>query len=274
MSQVCVYGINGSCWALTIELPCFVDHVKKVLEQTSGLPSREQRLLAGIVEASDGDTLPELLARTGSSFLTLVKRNPEQAAVFEQIKLAEYPQDIFRLAPPCVRESREVAMYVVARHGYSLKHVAADLRADRELVTTAVTQSGAALEFASDALRANHDIVATAVNQNGIALKYASAEMQADKEIVQVAVGRRSDALAFATKALRSDPQVVLVAAMRDWRALKHASPELLADQEFLLPIVNKYAQALSFANIAVKPDLENRLRFGPKTSVGAPLSA
>mmetsp|Transcript_41597 Transcript_41597/g.75414 ORF Transcript_41597/g.75414 Transcript_41597/m.75414 type:complete len:233 (-) Transcript_41597:57-755(-) len=128
---------------------------------------------------------------------------------------------------------RAQALAQVSRHGYSLRNVAEDLKADHEIVLAAVKESGSALQFASEACQGDREIVLSAVRKCGPALQYAADCCKADRELVLVAVEREGWALQFAAEVCQADPEVVLAALQQFPFALSFCSEELLLDSSF-----------------------------------------
>lgn len=174
-----VYSLSGRSWKVDGQQGWSVLDVMKALEDTSGVPRRDQRLILGDQELKESD----LLSADEEVHLSLLVRNPEIGAWLQKLKTSEFPQDLFRSAPEHIRDNQEIALAVVSRHGFSLKFASHKLRDDRQVVLAAVQQTGAALAYASETLKAEKDLVLLAVRRHGAALEHASQDLQSDREV-------------------------------------------------------------------------------------------
>ncbi|CAJ1362185.1 unnamed protein product [Effrenium voratum] len=252
--KIFIHGLGGNCWVLDGQQGWCGADAKKVLEEMSGVPRRDQRLIMGTQELKETDSLG-VLSDGPEMQLTLLVRNPEFAEWLERISNSEFPQDVFRCAPEHVCDDREIVLAVVSKHGFSLKFASEDMQANRDVVLTAVRQTGAALAYAAVALRADKELVLAAVIRHGAALEHASEELQRDREVVLAAVSNQARALRFASKDLRADPEVVSVAAHKDASALAFAASEVLDNKEVLEPVVKRFPSALRYAGAELRGD-------------------
>lgn len=224
----------------------------KALEDTSGVPRRDQRLILGDQELKETD----LLSADEEVHLSLLVRNPEIGAWLQKIKTSEFPQDLFRSAPEHIRDNQEIALAVVSRHGFSLKFASHKLRDDRQVVLAAVQQTGAALAYASETLKAEKDLVLLAVRRHGAALEHASQDLQSDREVVLAAVSNQARALRFAAEELRADAEVVAVAALKDAAALAFVTcAKVLCNRRVMEPVVMRHPAALQYAGEELRSD-------------------
>jgi len=248
-----VYSLSGKSWEADGQQGWSVLDVMKALEDTSGVPRRDQRLILGDQELKETD----LLSTLGEEVhLSLLVRNPEIGDWLQKIKAAEFPQDLFRSAPEHIRDNQEIALAVVSRHGFSLKFASHNLRDDRQVVLAAVQQTGAALAYASESLKAEKDLVLLAVKCHGAALEHASQDLQSDREVVLAAVSNQARALRFAAEELRADAEVVAVAALKDAAALAFVTcAKVLCNRRVMEPVVKRNPAALQYAGEELRWD-------------------
>lgn len=247
-----VYSLSGRSWKVDGQQGWSVLDVMKALEDTSGVPRRDQRLILGDQELKETD----LLSADEEVHLSLLVRNPEIGAWLQKIKTSEFPQDLFRSAPEHIRDNQEIALAVVSRHGFSLKFASHKLRDDRQVVLAAVQQTGAALAYASETLKAEKDLVLLAVRRHGAALEHASQDLQSDLEVVLAAVSNQARALRFAAEELRADAEVVAVAALKDAAALAFVTcAKVLCNRRVMEPVVMRHPAALQYAGEELRSD-------------------
>lgn len=251
--KVTVYGLSGDSWVVDGQQGWCMGDVMNALEEITGVPRRNHRLLSGTQELKETDDLsaqPE-----ASLFLSLLVRNPEFAEWRERLQSSDFPQDLFRNAPEHIRDDREIAMTVLKRHGYSLKFASPDLQDCEEVVLCAVEQAGSALEHASGSLKANKAVVLAAVRQYGSSLQHACQELQNDREVVMAAVSNQARALRHASKALQADPDIVLAAAARDAAVLAFAAAEVRNDKYVMGQVTEHQPHGLRYAGEDLRSD-------------------
>ncbi|CAE7257534.1 unnamed protein product [Symbiodinium natans] len=225
-AKVTAHSLSGDSWVVDGQQGWCVGDAMKVLEEMTGVPQRDQRLLSGTQELKETDALSAVAEAYPSLILTLLVRNPEFAEWRERLRASDFPQDLFRKAPEHIRDDREIVMAVLERHGFSLKFASSDLQDCQEVVLCAVRQTGAALAYASRDLKANKGVVLAAVQQHGSSLEHACQELQNDREVVLAAVSNQGRALRYASKELQADPDIALAAVKKDAASLAFAAAE------------------------------------------------
>lgn len=262
-----VYSLSGKSWEVDGQQGWSVLDVMKALEDTSGVPRRDQRLILGDQELKETDLLS-----AEEVHLSLLVRNPEIGAWLEKIKTSEFPQDLFRSAPEHIRDNQEITLAVVSRHGFSLKFASHKLRDDRQVVLAAVQQTGAALAYASESLKAEKDLVLLAVKCHGAALEHASQDLQSDREVVLTAVSNQARAIRFAAEELRADAEVVAAAALKDAAALAFVTcAKVLRNRRVMEPVVLRHPAALQYAGEELQSALQALLKEDPSALKYAP---
>ncbi|CAE8591157.1 unnamed protein product, partial [Polarella glacialis] len=185
-------GNNGICLDFDAELSWTVRDIKARVQQITGTPASQQRLL--VPESSsmfqhhafaldDFECLSSSVPPGVTSVqLCLALRSAEQADWLHRVKLEPM----------------------------ALEYASESVRADREVLREAVKKCGSALRFASPALAADRVLVLEAVAQNGGALMYATAALRDDRGFVLEAIKLGPGALLVAPEALRSDRSFVV----------------------------------------------------------------
>lgn len=291
--EVLVASNGGPLCRLRADGAWTIAETKVELTLKTGVPKREQRLIAGGRELPDDETLA-FVREVGSNRLelTLLRRTPEQAAWLQ--RLARDGQALLG-APDAVRADREAVLVAVRGHGDALRCAASELQADREVVLAAVHQNGRALSWAADELRADREVVLEAVRRHPWALTNAADSVRTDKQIVTaalkqeaglypyvepslradtgvalIAVQRAGEVLEHAPIAIRADHEVVLAAVRQNGAALAHAAPQLRADREIVQAAVECSPHALAFAHITLQKDEALiRMSEGPPRGAG-----
>jgi hypothetical protein len=205
MVEFHVVGLSGLVCTLSADQVLSVGEAKAAIEEFTGIPHWEQRLLVGAVELEG-----ELLGRVcDGTDITMIRRPPGQAAY---LRTAARDGWQLRNMPSAMRADREVVLAAVQSLGTALQYAAKELRSDREVVVTAVRSQGSALYWAAREFRSDRDVVLAAVRSQGEALQYAAAEYKADRDVVLAAVSSRGFALGYAAAELRRDRQITLTA--------------------------------------------------------------
>jgi hypothetical protein len=122
------------------------------------------------------------------------------------LKAVSSNQDALQYASEGLRRSKDFVLPVVAQHGYSLRLLDWDLRADPDVVLAAVTDKGRSFQYADDTLKRDKAFVLQVVAVDGRALEYASSELRGDAEVVEVAVAQNPKAAKFA-RAAEPEPE-------------------------------------------------------------------
>eukprot|EP00413_Alexandrium_margalefii_P049239 CAMPEP_0204609338 /NCGR_PEP_ID=MMETSP0661-20131031/60854_1 /ASSEMBLY_ACC=CAM_ASM_000606 /TAXON_ID=109239 /ORGANISM="Alexandrium margalefi, Strain AMGDE01CS-322" /LENGTH=281 /DNA_ID=CAMNT_0051620991 /DNA_START=85 /DNA_END=930 /DNA_ORIENTATION=+ len=273
-----VVGVSGALCAFECPSHMDVARLMQLVEDGTGTPVDDQRLLVGTRELRELDEIMDDLPKDAST-LTLVRRPPEHAAWIRQMRevAGRSPSAMRALAMPAEAWGVfDVALAAVSVNGSAFRWVADELRAhpqvllaalthlpkgfeigevfdhasddllaDRDVVLAAVSQCGYALEYASDDLRADRDVVLAAVTQNGLALEHASDDLRADRDVVLAAVAQHGLALHYASGDLRGDRDVVLAAVAKHGCALRAASDNLRADRDVVLAAIAQDGDAL-----------------------------
>lgn len=208
--QVHMHGSGGTyltvCHVM-VEPGWGIKEVKAAVEEQTGIPPKEQRLL---------------LQDSG-----IEMRGPE---VVQDLSLPAGAPLHLRLV---LRPKEHVKwMASVEERGSTLSAASPAVKKDPEVALAAVKQNGRCLHYLPTSLRKNREVVLAAVKQDGYALRYAAPHLQADREVVLEAVQQSGLALHFATDSLRGDRKVVLAAAKADGLSLQFALPELRSDAE------------------------------------------
>lgn len=231
MIELRVGGLGRPTCVVLASREWSVGEVKTRIEETVGVPKKEQFLLVGTMELRDCEVIGQVIRGDAKAMdVMLVRRWPEQAEW-----LAKVEEDCYWLsrAPPELRADRDVVLAAVRQDGFLLRYAAEELRRDRGFVLAAVRLDGRALGATSPELRADRDIAIAACRCNGQALDFVAPQLQADREVVLAAVRHSGTALRFAPLAVRADRTVVLTAVRQDRSALSFAAPALRADREF-----------------------------------------
>lgn len=202
-------GAHLTVCHVMVEPEWSIKEVKAAVEEQSGIPCREQRLLledsSSSTELRGSEVLQDLCPSAGTPVdLRLVLR-PQ-----EHLKWQAW----------------------VEERGSALSAASPSVKRDPAVALAAVEQNGRCLRYLPTSLRKNREVVLAAVKQDGYALRYAAPHLQADREVVLEAVQRSGLALHFATDSLRGDRNVVLAAAKKDHVSLQFALPELRTDAE------------------------------------------
>lgn len=226
MVEFHVVGLCGHVCTLSADQVWSVEEAKAAIEEFTGIPHWEQRLLVGPVEV-EGELLGQVCDGTD---ITMIRRPPGQAA---HLRIASRDGWQLRNMPSAIRADREVVLAAVRSLGTALQYAAKELRSDREVVVTAVRSQGSALYWAAREFRSDREVVLEAVHSQGEALQYAAAEYKADRDVVLAAVSSRGFALGYAAAELRRDQQVAL-AAVRSGLPLERVEETLRGDPEII----------------------------------------
>uniref|UniRef100_A0A7S1Q1F3 Ubiquitin-like domain-containing protein n=1 Tax=Alexandrium catenella TaxID=2925 RepID=A0A7S1Q1F3_ALECA len=142
------------------ELDWTVDALKSAVEEATGVPVCEQRLVAGIRDLFDAQVEIKSVLGKGVTSLTLIRRDPAHA------KWLEFVEDGWKnqlcRAPQEVKADREIVLAAVREDGDAFRFAAPELQADQEIVVQAVQLSRCALQHASLELRRNPGLRALA----------------------------------------------------------------------------------------------------------------
>mmetsp|Transcript_45960 Transcript_45960/g.103277 ORF Transcript_45960/g.103277 Transcript_45960/m.103277 type:complete len:354 (-) Transcript_45960:75-1136(-) len=233
--EVRVSNLQGTFCTLAADLSWRVCELKVRIQEDTGIPASQQRLLAGAVELQEVESLGTLRGGKDGEVLelTLLRRSEEQVQWLYDVQLdPETLQD----APAHIAESSEVVLAAVRQSGRAIEFAPEAMRHDRQVVLAAVSQDGRSLEHAAEDLRADRSIVRAAVRQNGHALEHACVGLRSDPEVVMEAVKRSTHALQYASESIRGDRDLVLTAIRADARALEYATPELQEKFSRFLP--------------------------------------
>lgn len=240
-----INGLSGELCTITKAADCTVAEVKAIIEVSTGIPKREQRLCASdheladraslwsVVDAMDckealmQDECSASLSQTHSADmlnLTLVRRSPEQAAWLEQVTLdGRRLQD----APVHIREDREVVLAACKQRGWTLRYAVDELKADRDIVWNAIQISGHALGDATPELRSDPELVLMAVQRHAEAFRFAADHLRNDRNFVLLAVRHGGQALEYAPPFLKADREIAHAAVSNDSRAIVHVAEHL-----------------------------------------------
>jgi len=231
MIELRVGGLGRPTCVILASREWNVGEVKDRIEETVGVPKKEQFLLVGTMELRDVDVIGQVIRSDAKSMdVMLVRRWPEQAEWLSKVE-----EDCYWLsrAPAELRADRDVVLAAVRQDGFLLRYAAEELRRDRGFVLAAVRLDGRALGATTPELRADREIAIAACRCNGQALDFVAPQLQADREVVLAAVRHSGTALRYAPLGVRADRTVVLTAVRQDRSALSFAAPALRADREF-----------------------------------------
>lgn len=247
--MVSVIGLSGEVCRVQIG-PCWtVRDLKVAVEQGSGVPRRQQRLLLGTAELHDGEALAWCLGGVALGFpvvVTLLRRTPEQA---EWLGKVEGDWRSLREAPAYVQSDAEVVLRAVQVGGLALQFAAPGLRADREVVLAAVQQDGAALQHAAPVLRADRGLALAAVAHSAAAFQHAAEGLRHDRGFILEAVkaDASGEVLKYISQEMRVDRELILAAVRISWRCLAHIPELFLADRDVVNAAALQNLQALRY---------------------------
>lgn len=289
--QVVVHGITGQQLfsARVTDAPSLTFlRLKDWVAQASGIPAREQRLLAGTVEPLDGTLVLDYIrdgVQDEALFLTMVRRHPEQARWLEAIRadgrmLREAPRDIradqevaiaaalgcgdaFRYAAASVRGNRGIVLAALRAGAIGvLRHTSAELRRDVEVALAAVRTDPEAYLAVAPQLREHRDVALAAVRCSWSAyLHLPTEELRGDRELVEAAISANGIALRHLPAHLCEERDLVLRAVRQCGRALAFASPALREDREVALAAAMQDVDAWEFAAESLRSDRALMLR-------------
>jgi hypothetical protein len=250
-----VVSLGGLICTISIDCKSTVSDVKAEVEKRTQIPVREQRFFVRGNELSENDVVNVCLK--GSSSLTMVRRDPEQAAWLEGISNMDVLRWNLSQAPADIRDDREVVLAAVCSVGSQLSYASQALRDDRELALIAVI-GGWRLSEVSEYIRDDRDIVLAAITVNHMAsqFSYASQRLRDDRDLALLAV-QGGWSLSEASYLIRNDREVVLVALRSGVGSqMIHASTRLRGDRQLALIAATK-GWDLSGASDEVKDDKE-----------------
>eukprot|EP00927_Polykrikos_kofoidii_P039272 TRINITY_DN33694_c0_g1_i1.p1 TRINITY_DN33694_c0_g1~~TRINITY_DN33694_c0_g1_i1.p1 ORF type:complete len:529 (-),score=98.21 TRINITY_DN33694_c0_g1_i1:126-1712(-) len=247
-NQLCV--VAGSClWNIY--------GLKLAIEEATGIPRREQRLLQSNRILLDRESLSKVL-NSKERVVQLVRLSAAKASALDHIssgkpfrELEETcrsdrevalaaarrgGEDVLGFAAEELRRDRELVLLAVQSFGISLKDASIDLRHDPEVVLTAVRSDGRALSHAADRLRRDREFVGAALRVNGYALGSVAEELQQDFGLAMIAIQSTGGlALGYASAELRGRRDLVLAAVELNGTALRFATKELRRDRAVVL---------------------------------------
>jgi len=270
--------LDGTVLEVAAEHHWRVADLKAELGEVTGLPSRELRLIGGLVELKDDAELLDALAGAAPPPAPL-RRPPEQAYWLEEVrsdgrKLKDAPPHIkadqevvlaavkgnwsaFRSASEELRADPEVVLSAIQENGNVFRYASPALQADLPFILAAIRRNACSFNCASEALRGDRQLVLAAVKENADVLRFVSAGFRGDRDLIVAAVERCGGALQHAMGGLRADREVVSLAVRQDGMALRFASPELKADRDLVLLAVRGSGMALQYASDEVRCDRE-----------------
>jgi len=248
-----ISGLGGSICTLVAQPDWRVRNVKAAVEATTKVSVGLQRLLTGVTELQDTESLPKS-EHGGPLELTLIRRLPEQAEWLEAVQTC---WAAYLTAPGEMRADYEVTFAAVQQQGTLLRYASESLRGQRQVVVAAVTNEGEALRHASEALRGDRGVILKAVASDGRALQYAATWASGDVEIASAAVKQNGLALELVAEALRADGDLVLAAVRGNGLALHFASEALRADKDVVQAAARQTRRALVFAAPEVRQSLK-----------------
>jgi len=269
------------CTVDAITLVSVLD-VMKAIENVSGIPCLEQRLVAGSRELRRSEPLGQifetLTLRDDALEIVLLRRSPEQA---EWLAKVESDGNTLSDAPPHIQEDESVVMAALSENCEAFKYAAEALRGKREFVLKVIrAEPSKVLRYATKELRRSPDFlldvlfyrpsafryipqpykddrnfVLEAVRRNGAILGEVKA-FSGDHEVVLAAVRADGSNLRFASDAARADSEIVLAAVRTDGCSLKFASDELRGNREHVFTAARQKKAALKYASPALRSEL------------------
>jgi len=292
-----VRTLGGRSFEVFASVDWTLERLRASVERASGIPAREQRLVAGTLEL-DFDSYHDALLGHFDPFLrdqvdlTLVRR-PEDVVSW----LCHVESDPRALggAPERIRSSREVVRRAMRVDPACLRFAAMELLADPDLMLEALAIHGDTIDFVDLSLWSSHGFVLQAVSINGlllpraaralredpaivlraartsgaVVLEHAPPQLWADLGFVSQAVGISGQALRFATGELQADPDIAFRAGCQDVAALEHAAPELWADRDFVRRAVRLTPCVLAWLPEELRSDDDFLAEVSELNSVG-----
>lgn len=234
--EIHINNITGLFCTVAAKRSWTISVVKASIQDMTGLPRDEQRLLQGTDALKDTDCVEFLLPT-----------NPIEALELTLIRVGKIKArtgctSILGCANVDTLADRDKVLAAVQHCGYDLQYVPL-FKNDREIVLAAVEANGMALNYAAPALQADKDVVLAAVTRDAFALNFAAKALAADREVVLAALqgtGSHRDALRLAAQELRSDRDIVLAAVASHGYALEYAAESLRADRQIVAVAVKQ----------------------------------
>lgn len=250
-----VTSLDGTQTPVTARRGWVVRDIKSAVENTTGLPRREQRLVFGTRELQDHEPL-DALDLDNFTNLNLIKRAPLQAEWLETVSLR--PLEL-RQAPCEIQSDAEVVLAAADHDVHALLYASGELWGDRDFVLAAVRKNWHTwLEHVSPELRADKEVVLAVMTQHGRAIRYVAKQLSGDPEVVLAALHQRPKHASFVDLGaletmmdehvalvfqyvgpeLRANCGFMVAAMDKDWHTYRYAAPQLWEDPAFVLEAV------------------------------------
>lgn len=266
--EVRVWSLGGSACVVSADRLWPLLQLKKAVQVSTGVPWREQRLVAGTSVLLDDrellGTLADRVGSTGAASAGMGASGGDDSSSGDCCGATasdgqEQVPDDTGIDLTLVRRTEQQAMWLerVGRLGIMLSDVPQELKSDRELVLTAVRQNEEAFQYADATLQADRSFVLAAVQLNAGVLPYVSGIFRADREVVLAAVSQRGEVLACLGSELRSDREVVERAVRQHGLALRYAAERLRADRGLAIAAVKQNAGAVAYTAEELRDDQE-----------------
>jgi len=210
--EIVVANLAGHLCTLHADCSCTIADVKEKIALLTGIPAREQRLLACERELSDEQTV-----RGRGTDLILLRRDKQQVEWLQIVSDWQDPRSLAD-APESLRSDHEVVLAAVRHNGYDFRHASEELRADKKLAMLALESGcGAIVESMSPVLQADREVIFHALEHDSNhgshgPLKYAANEVRRSREIALYAVQKQGMWLFDVAQELLHDPEIILSA--------------------------------------------------------------
>lgn len=266
-----VAKLDGTLFKIELDRLCSVIDVKKSVEASSGIKTREQRLLLGTREVQDHEKLEVIIVEKCTT-LTLIRRPVIQAEWLEIVR--ERPLDL-QGAPDEARGDAEVVLAAGCVNPQALNFAAADLWRDKAFILEAVQYNWLVwLHHVPPELSSDREVVLAVLAQHARALKHLPRELCRDPEIILAALHRipelasiqplqmlltehASFVFLHAATELRHNCEFMMAAMDKDWHTNRFAAPDLWSNHVFVLAAVRHSGDLLEKASDALRADPE-----------------
>jgi len=265
--KIDVCSLAGHMCQVVIESHLTVLHLKKAVEESTGMSDHSQMLYAGTYPLCNWDKV----ACVDHNGITCIRRDAEVARWLDHAdkepsrEMLGVSREVFLGSPPAARADFEVMLTMARRNVQSLGLACPKLLANTDFMLRATQVNANATQWAADTLRGSRSFILAALRWDRHALQKASPELRADREFVREASLRDRWALGDAAEELLADQdfndsvlanirrQYIKESVRSDGRGLRRAS-DLRGDREVVLEAVQSDPNALEWAS----PELRN----------------